>query len=227
MVEIMLVRLSDDLSFNSELLKYISYARRVRINNYINVLDKKRSLISELLIKKISYEKLNIPMNEIRISYNPYGKPYLDNIRFFKFNISHSCNYVVIAVSKNRIGIDIEKIKKKDMAIAKRFFTNNEYKYILSQATENDKAIAFYKIWTLKESYVKAVGKGLKIPLNSFEFTMEDEVNLNRQKGSDKYHFYTKKINDYILSLCFSELDINYEFTYLNEDELYQYYRKD
>lgn len=224
MVEMILVKLNNDVELDHDLLKYLSFERRIRINNYLNIGDKKRSLITELLIRRVTFEKLGIPIDRIKISYNPYGKPYIDNIRHFKFNISHSENFVVMAVGRAKVGVDIEKIKQCDMAIGKRFFTNSEYHYIVSQKNEQDRIEAFYTIWTLKESYVKAMGKGLGIPFNTFEFVIDREIRLRKPKGGKKIQFLNRRIDDYMLSLCFMENDVDYQYINIGEKELYRCY---
>lgn len=224
MVEVIIVKLSDELPFQYDFLKYISYERRVRILKYMNEVDRKRSLMSELLIRKATSDKLSLPAEQVNISYNPYGKPYIDNTRYFKFNVSHSESYVVIAISKYKIGIDIEKNKYTDFAIAKRFFTKKEYQYITSFITESDKINAFYQIWTLKESYVKALGKGLSIPLNSFEFEFDHGIQIRNQKENMKFQFCSTRIYKYTLSLSYQEKKIKY--TYLNENDIYNYYKE-
>ena len=75
--------------------------------------------------------------------------------------------------------------------IAKRFFSENEYKYILESESQGN---AFYEIWTKKEAYVKFLGTGLSTPLSSFDVT-------NKNLSSK---FYTKQISEYMLSI-FSE----------------------
>lgn len=224
MVEIIIVKLADELPFQYDYLKCISYEKRIRILKYIKEADKKRSLISELLIRKAASDKLGIPVNRVNISYNPYGKPYIDNVRYFKFNVSHSESYVVIAISKYKIGIDVEMNKKTDFAIAERFFTKNEYQYIKSFTTESEKINAFYMLWTLKESYVKALGKGLGIPLNSFEFEIDNGIQIWSQNVKMKFMFTSTRIYDYTLSLCHQEKKIKY--TYLNESDIYSYYKE-
>ena len=115
MVKIKLIKLDKGLDFQAQYMKYISLERCAKIMNYKNTDDKRRSLIAELLIKTTVNESLQIPVEKVRISYNPYGKPYIDNVRYFKFNISHSGDFVAIAESKYKVGIDVEYIKDIDM----------------------------------------------------------------------------------------------------------------
>ena len=91
------------------------------------------------------------------------------------------------------IGIDCETIYKKDpMALAERFFTKNEIQMILS--SENIEK-AFTTIWTKKEACLKLLGKGLSVPLSSFDVE------------SLPYHFETYEVMDNIFTIC-SEKDL-------------------
>ena len=226
MVEVTLVKIIEDVPFYKEYMKYVSIDRKLKIIKYKNEIDKKRSLLTELLIKKATNQALNIPINEIKISYNPYGKPYIDNVRNFKFNVSHSGSYVVIATSKGKVGIDIEQINNVDSGISDRFYTEKENEYISFFESEEKKEEAFYAIWTLKESYVKALGKGLRIPLNSFEFEIDKNMNVKVLDYSRKemFSFYTTKIEDHSLSICFQGQKLNKEFRFMPEKDLYNFY---
>ncbi len=77
------------------------------------------------------------------------------------------------------VGVDIEKIRPIDFAIAERFFTASEYRLLMDTA-EQERLQLFYTLWTLKESYIKFVGKGLSIPLDSFaiELLTPDQARL-------------------------------------------------
>ena len=203
MLNITLVKLTSS-DFKYQYLNFISYERRNRIMKIKSVIDKKRSLISELLMRKSANEILGLPAGKIKFSYNPYGKPYIDNIRRYKFNVSHSGDYVTILTGKKSLGIDIEQVKDIDMSISRRFFTEEENCYIFSQKSKDMQVKAFYKVWTLKESYIKALGKGLNIPLNSFSFEIKDTIKLSSPPNS-KFSFKTSYVDNHTLSISYLE----------------------
>lgn len=207
MVEITIVKLMDSIPFREDLLSYVGEYRRNKISRYKNEQDCKRSLLAELLIKKAIIEKMGL--RDVTISRNKYGKPYLQGVKDFHFNISHSGHYVVIAVSEGKVGIDIEKKDKVDYRIAERFFGNKEAREILASSEEDERIDAFYRIWTLKESYVKAIGKGLTIPFSSFEFTFGNKIEIEDPEQREIFHFFNTSINDYSLSVCYAEQDFN------------------
>ena len=98
-----------------------------------------------------------------QLGQNAYGKLYIENAEFC-FNLSHCGNYVVASEGKRENGIDIEESQVHDLELAKHFFNEDEYNKLLQQGEEH----SFSRIWTLKECYIKTLGKGLSIPLNSF-----------------------------------------------------------
>lgn len=159
------------------MMQIISLSTRRKIERYKFREDMERTLIGEILIRHIIKEKFGISNHEIHFSNNSYGKPYAVNLESFNYNISHSGCWVVLAVDHAPIGIDIEKIKSIDLDIAKHFFSTKEYLDLMN--TDISKRTSyFYQLWSMKESYVKQVGKGLTIPLNSFS------VQFDPKKGA-------------------------------------------
>ena len=106
------------------------------------------------------------------------GKPYLDIPGAPHFSISHSGNYVMCVVSECEVGCDTEvipdtcKIANYDR-ISDHCFGEREKQQLAAFRDEKERAVMFCRLWTLKEAYVKAVGKGLSIPFSSFEICLE------------------------------------------------------
>ncbi|WP_052599456.1 4'-phosphopantetheinyl transferase family protein [Lysinibacillus varians] len=147
----------------------ISAERKEKVSKFHFDEDKKRSILAEVLLRHSLKRDFGMTNDHIHFTINEYGKPNLQNFDHIHFNLAHSGDWVVCAVSDTPIGIDIEQVAMIEMDIAKAYFTSSEYQDILSQP--KDKQIQFfYKLWTLKESYVKAEGKGLTMPLDSFRF---------------------------------------------------------
>lgn len=97
----------------------------------------------------------------------------------FNFNISHSGDLVVCAASRScNVGIDVEQMRSISPNDFKEHITDNEWNTIISHS---DPQQAFYKYWTEKESVIKADGKGLSIPLKSFEILNGKAIIENRQ----------------------------------------------
>lgn len=112
----------------------------------------------------------------IEFRYAPQGKPYLQDVQKCRlhFNLSHSENCAVYALTLEReLGIDVERIKElPDMhSLARRFFSPAEVADLQAVPSEL-RAESFYKCWTRKEAYIKAVGSGLSLPLDRFRVSL-------------------------------------------------------
>ncbi|UOK49130.1 4'-phosphopantetheinyl transferase superfamily protein (plasmid) [Bacillus tropicus] len=185
-------------------LKKASTERQAKIKHYVRQEDSIRTLFGELLIRAIIKRERGITSKGLFLSYNKYGKPYFRDVPNFHFNISHSGKWLVCATDNNPIGIDIELIKPIDLRIAERFFTTEEYQHLKKQHEYNQLS-CFYDFWTLKEAFVKAIGKGLIVPLNSFSFSIKKtkEFVLNCNFMSHSFWFKQYEIDpQYRLSVC-------------------------
>ncbi len=139
--------------------------------------DRKQYTIARGFLRIIIGRYLDINPTEFDFSYNKYGKPKLEGADIgdsLHFNLSHSGNMVLYVFSLNRrVGIDVELIKsyKKTREIVERFFSEKE-KEEFASLPEGQKDVAFYTCWARKEAYIKAVGKGMSLPLDEFTVSM-------------------------------------------------------
>ena len=140
-----------------------------------------------------------IKFHEIKFNYNYYGKPLVKNPQDKYISVSHSDNLILCATSDHNIGIDIEKMDPSNMIINKQVFHPYEYNYINNISDIYIKLKSFYKIWTLKESYLKFLGIGIYKNLNSFSV-----LNNSNFKSTNTIIF-----NDYSFSLI-TNSKINY-----------------
>lgn len=117
---------------------------------------------------------LGRPPKEIELTCRPEGKPILRNSSRIDFNVSHSGQMALYAFTvRCELGVDVEQLRKLDKpeSIAARFFSTAEASELLS-LTPEQRGLAFFRCWTRKEAYVKAVGDGLAIPLDRFQVTL-------------------------------------------------------
>ena len=150
------------------LSRFVDDKKQSKITQLKFIEDKQNTLLADLIIRSELSKRTGTPNECLRFFSNVFGKPYCLNALQIHYNISHSGEFVVCAISDKPVGIDVEKISEANLKMAKRFFTNTEYEYITSKP-ENEQACAFSEIWTKKESYIKHEGKGLAIPLKSFD----------------------------------------------------------
>lgn len=134
--------------------------------------DRDRFIICRGILRQILSRYLGCKAQDLKFCYNEFGKPALcaDTKQPICFNLSHSHNLALIAVSHNCVGVDIEYIRT-DLAIAdmaESIFSSTEY--VLWQALPpNLKTEAFFTCWTRKEAYLKATGKGLSLAMNAID----------------------------------------------------------
>jgi 4'-phosphopantetheinyl transferase len=127
---------------------------------------------------------------DLRFSYNDYGKPLLTGDHGLKFNLSHSHEVALVAVTRDAaVGVDVEHVRS-DFAseeIARRFFSRLEVE-TFSSLPKEEKVAAFFRCWTRKEAYIKAIGKGLSQPLDGFDVTLApaDPAALLRADEDDR-----------------------------------------
>ncbi len=156
---------------------------RDKISRYRRWEDAQLSLLGRVLLVK-GMEQMNSSFEESDLKYTQYNKPYF-SCNDISFNISHSGKVVVCALTNlGDIGIDIEKIEPIIALDFKSHMTQNEWECINKSKDSNN---SFFNYWTKKESVIKTHGKGLSIPLKSFEVK-------NDKTTIDSENFFLKEI---------------------------------
>ncbi|WP_425424803.1 4'-phosphopantetheinyl transferase family protein [Staphylococcus schleiferi] len=209
--------------FSSENFKFainnISDSKRKTIERYIYKNNRLRSLLSDLLIRYIVMNKFNLKNDDLVFCSNKYGKPFLKNSSDFHYNIFHSGKWIICTIHSQKIGVDIEKVRYLDFNILIQSFSKYEKSYF-TNAGEDDISKTFFYIWTLKESYVKALGKGLYIPLNSFTIKnrfLENDISVYTNYYDNNFYFKKYHYDNYIFSVCSK---VNEFPTSINEIEI-------
>jgi 4'-phosphopantetheinyl transferase len=205
-------------------MSLIDQDKLAKIKRYRNKKDFENALIADALVRFSILESKRIKYIKRPFLLNEYGKPHLSADINLQFNSSHSGDWVVCAVDEKAIGIDIELIKDADiLEIAEGFFATEEYDQILDTDSNMRKEL-FYDIWTLKESYIKALGKGLSIKLNSFSILKANNIiKYKTQMQHEQCYFKQYDIDTcYKLSVCSFSNDFPAEVAYLEINDLYK-----
>ena len=176
MVYIFYTRIDKKLNNNTfnRYLKNLPFELQNRILKYRHWEDAQRTVLGKaLLIDGLYYLGFkNYFLKDVRLS--EFNKPYFDNS--IDFNISHSGEFVVCAISlAGSIGIDIEEIKPIVFTELQMFFSDNECNKI---EQSHNSTISFYKYWTQKEAFLKAIGMGLHVPINEVEI-LDNKITWN------------------------------------------------
>ena len=143
---------------------------------------RRRFVAARGFLRALLAHYLDLQPDEVRFTYGRYGKPSLDHASGLRFNMSHSHELAVYAfVQEKEIGVDVEYIKA-DFAtedIARQFFSTPEVE-ALTSLPKGERAAAFFRCWTRKEAYIKAIGSGLSHPLNEFDVSLNEPAALLR-----------------------------------------------
>ncbi|MBS1775586.1 MAG: 4'-phosphopantetheinyl transferase superfamily protein [Bacteroidetes bacterium] len=203
-------------------IKLLTTQQKDKICSFRNYEDSLRALFSRLLCDFVLQNEYPLNTKPFLIAETTFGKPYLENHKNIKFNISHSGHWVVCAVSHQEIGIDVEQVRNIDLDIAQHYFSESERNDLLVQPLVKQMDY-FYRLWTLKESYIKMLGEGLSCPLDSFSVVMNGEPYLI-DKTQQKLPFTLQEIfiePDYKLAVCSSEKSL-FPITIIDSNQLVQ-----
>lgn len=209
--------LSSESAFNS-LYKTVSKRRQDKIDAYRRQNDKVLSLAVELLLM-VALRELGI--EHYQIVYGEYEKPYLKGENVF-FNLSHSGERAMCAVSMEEVGCDVEMRGKTDLKIADRFFHPSECAILDRFPSEYEKRTGFYRLWTLKESFIKAAGTGMQLLLDHFSIDLNGStISVMQEVSKENYYFKEYALDDgYFYAVCGKSPDFENEVRMVTTEEL-------
>ena len=143
-----------------------------------------------------------------RYRYTDQGKPYLADYPGLYFNLSHSGNVAACAVADCEVGMDVQVYGKGREAVAKRFFTGQEQEMLQRAKEEGRFEEVFLSLWSIKESYLKYTGLGMKMGLDSFEIDFDRQriIDLAGKEESEKRVYFRQislpSLSEYAASVC-------------------------
>ena len=148
------------------LLARVSEACRERAARFRRRIDGENTVLGELLLREMLLRLTGCA--SVSLGRDPLGKPFWREEPAVQVNISHSGDFVACAVAPAPVGIDVQVSSQASPALVRRFFAPEEAQYVMDGEADGQ-ALRFCRIWTMKESYIKRDGRGLRIPLNSFD----------------------------------------------------------
>ncbi|MCF6766430.1 4'-phosphopantetheinyl transferase superfamily protein [Thiotrichales bacterium 19S3-7] len=149
-------------------------------------------------------ELLRIDQAALVFSEDDNLRPFLVNDKRYDFNISHSGNWLMMAVIENgKVGIDIEKLDdtRSNCAIAEAFFSQEEAIF-LNQLASLEQLAYFYLIWTLKEARLKCTGEGIANGLKEVIFSFKDRKILPKDKACLYQYISFRLDQNHLGSIC-------------------------
>ncbi len=187
--------------------------RKQKILRYKLTESRKQSLGAGLLLKWV-LQRHGVTVE--KLSYGPNGKPEAEGVFF---NLSHSGQWVVCAIGDTPVGCDVEEIAPVREGIAERFFTKNEVAY-LNRFDGEQRQEEFFRLWTLKESYMKMTGEGMSLALDRFEFEIKDTLKVYRDGKACGCLVREYELPGYKLAVCAEEGRFAEVVKYVGPEEL-------
>ncbi len=171
------IRLFSQEDFD-KMYKQADRARKEKADRLKDESKRKLSLAADMLVRDAISKELGIKKEEIVFETNENGKPYAKGLDIH-FSLSHSGDFVFLALSDGPVGIDAEKMRDVNLDIANRMFTEGEKDYVFKE--EEKVKERFFEIWTKKEAYVKMLGGRV---LDFLSFSVLDK-NIETKRHGD------------------------------------------
>ncbi len=186
-------------SVREEDINNLSSFRIKKANSFVDEKDKLLSLAAGIALYK-GLKEIGLNEKDLDIEINEYGKPYFKDQTNIKFNLSHSIDTSICVISSKEVGCDIEKLRKYNTKIVNKCFSNKEQEFIKKASNINE---AFTRIWTLKESFLKAIGKGVDFNMNNITIIpQENNVIIKQNIDNRNWKLNEIKIDDNYIAIC-------------------------
>ncbi len=171
----------------------LSPKERRRAERFAFAKDRRSYIAAHWLIRKALSRCAPVPPEAWRFTRNALGKPVVAEPREglgLLFNLSHTAGMVTSAVTRlGEVGVDVETVRPREhLKLAHRYFAPVEISLLESLSPE-DQVQAFFRLWTLKEAYVKACGQGLAMDLASFAYpdVLQEEIKIEFAESRDDH----------------------------------------
>ncbi|WP_158244249.1 4'-phosphopantetheinyl transferase family protein [Trinickia dabaoshanensis] len=174
-----LVAHAPDASLAAQFDSVLTADERIRHGKFFFDKDRRRYLVTRSLVRYVLSRYIPIAPPDWRFEATEFGRPAIANVHpdvpGLTFNISHSDSVVLLGVTRDaQLGIDVEDLQRRvPLDVADGYFAADEVRQLRALPPALQPA-RFLDFWTLKESYIKARGKGLSIPLDQFAFDLSD-----------------------------------------------------
>lgn len=148
----------------------LSQDEKVRSQSFVASHHRRRFVAGRARLRSLLGKHLGLAPEVIVFVQNEFGKPSVAQAPSMHFSLSHSGDQALLAISDTLVvGADLEQVRTLEhLDLARRYFHRAEIAAIEDQPTKSDQLEAFFRVWTLKEAIVKALGKGLSMPLDRF-----------------------------------------------------------
>lgn len=179
----------------------LDVSRRAKADRFRFEKDKRLSVAAGALLQyALQMENVREPSFDITSN----GKPYLVGEESLHFNLSHSEGMVMCAIAEKEVGCDVEKKAVLNRRLAEYVMTEYELDRIYGLERNMEQQEMFFRLWTLKESYMKATGFGIGLEPKSFGMiTRKDRVKVTPPVDEREFYFKEYFVDDgYCYSCC-------------------------
>lgn len=207
--------LVEDEAGGEDYTAWLDPGERDRLARFTNLGARAQYLVGRALSKSVLARYLDVEPSAVRFEKTENGKPFLRSraSRGLEFNVTHKPGVVACAVAVGvRVGVDLELFKpeKTGEEIAKRFFSENENRF-LDDYEGAAYARRFFQIWTLKEATIKALGLGMKLPLKHFALiprcepdaaessAIDASFDASLNENPDDWQFHLRSIGENVI----------------------------
>lgn len=181
--------------------------------------DRKRYLVTRAMVRMLLSRYAPIAPKHWAFTKNAYGRPAIADAivdaeaqaRGLTFNVSHTRGLIALAVTRGReLGIDVENVSTRavSLEVAEHFFSASEVAELACVPPERQQD-RFFEYWTFKESYIKARGMGLSLPLNRFSFGFPNHnavsisIDPDLEDRADRWSFWQcRPTSDHLMAIC-------------------------
>jgi 4'-phosphopantetheinyl transferase len=184
--------------------------------------DRRRYLVTRALVRTVLSRYAPIAPADWVFAENAYGRPHAVNAvspdSSLSFNISHTHSLIVLGITSGRdLGVDVESVcaRAVSLGVAEHYFAPAEVA-ALATVPASQQQYRFFEYWTFKESYIKARGMGLSLPLDEFAFHFPDdrsvniEINSGLKDNPTRWQFWQfQPTPEYLVAVCAQRLAVS------------------
>lgn len=194
----------DIRQFNEETYMHtyeeLSPYRRQKIALLKHEQDKKRSIGAAAALDHALLE-YGLRERMMEYEFGRHGKPYLRDYPEIFFSLSHSGDYAICSIGRKPIGNDIEKVREGRLQVAQRFFSIQETAWVYRAEGRREQEDRMFRLWTMKESFLKVTGMGMSLALDSFTIESKRDGNFFVEHNINEKMYYLKEYNKWMYRL--------------------------
>ena len=198
-----------DPALFADAMSRVPESRKQKITSFRHAESQRLSLGVGLLLV-LALEEEGIDGRQVRIAEGPWGKPFLPDHPNLHFSLSHSGKWAMCALGNRPVGCDVEATGRGNEKLAKRFFHPEEQQVLaaLTPDTRPEWQREFARIWTRKESWLKADGRGLSLGMESFSVLVDQPgIHYSEMSGTDGYAFACCILSEACPQIEWQEID--------------------